>query len=29
MTNEQTLYDDSLFYDLVHGEYAAPETLAF
>ena len=29
MTNEQTLYDDSLFYDLVHGEYAAPEALAF
>jgi cyclopropane fatty-acyl-phospholipid synthase-like methyltransferase len=29
MTNEQTLYDDSIFYDLVHGEFAPPETLAF
>lgn len=29
MPDKQTLYDDSRFYDLVHGEYAAPETLAF
>jgi SAM-dependent methyltransferase len=29
MSDEQTLYDDSLFYDLVHGEFAPPETLAF
>lgn len=29
MTSEQTLYDDALFYDLVHGEFAPPETLAF
>lgn len=29
MLREQTLYDDSEFYDLVHGEFAAPETLAF
>lgn len=29
MSDKQTLYDDSRFYDLVHGEYAAPETLDF
>lgn len=29
MTDEKTLYDDSKFYDLVHGEFAAPEVLAF
>lgn len=29
MSVSQTLYDDSDFYDLVHGEFAAPETLAF
>jgi SAM-dependent methyltransferase len=29
MSDEQTLYDDSIFYDLVHGEFATPETLAF
>jgi SAM-dependent methyltransferase len=29
MSDEQTLYDDSRFYDLVHGEFATPETLAF
>jgi len=29
MSDEQTLYDDSIFYDLVHGEFAPPETLAF
>lgn len=29
MSGKQTLYDDARFYDLVHGEYAAPETLAF
>ena len=29
MPGKQTLYDDSNFYDLVHGDYAAPETLAF
>lgn len=29
MSDEQTLYDDSKFYDLVHGEFAAPEILAF
>ncbi len=29
MPVEQTIYDDSIFYDLVHGDFAAPETLAF
>lgn len=29
MSDTRTLYDDSRFYDLVHGDYAAPETLAF
>lgn len=29
MSDEQTLYDDSFFYDLVHGAFAAPETLSF
>jgi SAM-dependent methyltransferase len=29
MSRQQTIYDDSHFYDLVHGEYAAPETLVF
>lgn len=29
MPDEQTLYDDSFFYDLVHGAFAAPETLSF
>lgn len=29
MSDKQTLYDDSIFYDLVHGEYAQAETLAF
>lgn len=29
MSDEQTLYDDSIFYDLVHGDFAPPETLAF
>ncbi|MDQ4120343.1 MAG: class I SAM-dependent methyltransferase [Acidobacteriota bacterium] len=29
MSDEQTLYEDSLFYDLVHGEFATPKTLAF
>ena len=29
MPDEQTLYDDSIFYDLVHGAFAAPETLSF
>lgn len=29
MSSEQTLYDDSKFYDLVHGDYAKPEVLAF
>ena len=29
MVDKQTLYDDSWFYDLVHGEFASPETLAF
>lgn len=29
MNDEQTLYDDSIFYDLVHGDFAAPETLEF
>ncbi|HEX8396461.1 MAG TPA: class I SAM-dependent methyltransferase [Pyrinomonadaceae bacterium] len=29
MSEKQTLYDDSIFYDLVHGEFAPPETLAF
>ncbi len=29
MVKTQTLYDDSRFYDLVHGDFAAPEVLAF
>lgn len=29
MTDKQTLYNDSRFYDLVHGEVASPEVLAF
>lgn len=29
MSDEQTLYNDSQFYDLVHGDFVAPETLAF
>lgn len=29
MLDEQMLYDDSDFYDLVHGEFAPPKTLAF
>ena len=29
MKENQTLYDDAEFYDLVHGGFAAPETLAF
>lgn len=29
MSIEQTLYNDSAFYDLVHGEFASSETLAF
>ncbi len=29
MSEEQNLYDDSEFYDLVHGRVAAPETIAF
>jgi SAM-dependent methyltransferase len=29
MSDEQTLYNDSIFYDLIHGEFAPPETLAF
>ena len=29
MPDEQTLYDDSIFYDLVHGDVAAPEKLSF
>jgi cyclopropane fatty-acyl-phospholipid synthase-like methyltransferase len=29
MVETQTLYDDSRFYDLVHGDFAAPEMLAF
>lgn len=29
MSDEQTLYDDSKFYDLVHGDFAQPEVLDF
>ncbi len=29
MPIEQTIYEDSIFYDLVHGDFAAPETLDF
>lgn len=29
MSDQQTLYNDSIFYDLVHGDFAQPETLAF
>ena len=29
MADSQTLYHDSRFYDLVHGDFAAPEVLAF
>lgn len=29
MFDKNTLYDDSQFYDLVHGDFAAPEVLAF
>ena len=29
MADSQTLYDDSRFYDLVHGDFAQPEVLAF
>ncbi len=29
MMENQTIYDDAEFYDLVHGAFAAPETLAF
>lgn len=29
MIDSQTLYDDSRFYDLVHGDFAAPEVLTF
>jgi SAM-dependent methyltransferase len=29
MSDKQTLYNDSHFYDLIHGEFAEPKTLAF
>lgn len=29
MVDDKTLYNDSIFYDLVHGDFATPETLSF
>ena len=29
MSDKQTLYSDSIFYDLVHGDFIAPEVIAF